>query len=298
MQHPHPHPHQQRIALTNQVLQDIHQHGTFDLGPFRIDAASEHAEISISLRLLSCNSPAPHTSDPYYGKRARQTSYASSGPGGPRAGHGGRNDVFLPISGFPRRLMAEDGIGKALLPSYQEQALRINIISKEGRKQSTDASVDLIVPLPTHSTVERQKKPPMSSRSASGSASGSMSRTTTSSSGASGGGRGGGGGGLGEGRRDSVAGEPPASPPPQVPPRNATRLSVGSINMTSPLVSPVPSHSTGGTTNMSGMAGGLDTLHEVKHGRLSELPGDFPMAELSGEDVGRSDSGEIQKSGK
>ncbi|KAK8047929.1 hypothetical protein PG996_015993, partial [Apiospora saccharicola] len=112
-QHPHPHPHQQRIALTNQVLQDIHQHGTFDLGLFRIDAASEHAEISISLRLLPCHNPAPHSSDPYYGKRARQTSYSSSGPGGPRAGHGGRNDVFLPISGFPRRLMAEDGIGKA-----------------------------------------------------------------------------------------------------------------------------------------------------------------------------------------
>lgn len=116
-QPPPPHPHQQRIALTNQVLQDIHQHGTFELGPLRIDAASERAEISVSLRLLPCNSPAPHAADPYYGKRARRVSYASSGPGGPRAGHRGRNNVFLPISGFPRRLMAEDGIGKVLVLS-------------------------------------------------------------------------------------------------------------------------------------------------------------------------------------
>ncbi|KAK8002141.1 hypothetical protein PG991_014363 [Apiospora marii] len=247
------HTHQQRISLTNQVLQDIHQHGTFELGPLQIDAASEQAEISISLRLLPCNSPAPHSSDPYYGKRARRVSYASSGPGGPRAGHRGRNNVFLPISGFPRRLMAEDGIA----------------------------------PLPTHSTVERQKKPPMSSGSGSGSASGSMSRTTTTSS--SGGSGGGGGGGGGEGRRESDGGEPTSPPPPQVPPRNATRLSVGSIlTMTSPLASPVSSHSTGHSTGMTG----LDTLHEVKHRHLSELPGDFPMVELSGEDVGRSDSGE------
>ncbi|KAK7965849.1 uncharacterized protein PG986_000126 [Apiospora aurea] len=105
-------PQQRRVSLTNQVLQDLHQHGTFELGPFRIDAASEHSEIAISLRLLpSGNGPAP-SSDPYGGKRERKVSYSSSGPGASRAGgHGGRNNVFLPISGFPRRLMAEDGIG-------------------------------------------------------------------------------------------------------------------------------------------------------------------------------------------
>ncbi|KAK8017814.1 hypothetical protein PG993_014140 [Apiospora rasikravindrae] len=212
---------QQRVALTNQVLQDIHQHGTFELGPFRIDAVSEHSEIAISLRLLPGNGgPAP-SSDPYYGKRARKVSYSSSGP---KAGHSGRNDVCLPISGFPRRLMAEDGIA----------------------------------PLPTHSTVERPKKPPMSSGSSRGSASGrgsgTMSRASTSSS------------------QDS-RGRPPA-----IPQRNASRVSTGS--MASPVVSPVSSHSTGNTGGM-----GLDTLHETKRGHLSELPGCFPMAELSGEDV-------------
>ncbi|KAK8041498.1 hypothetical protein PG994_014505 [Apiospora phragmitis] len=167
----------QRVALTNQVLQDIHQHGTFELGPFRIDAASEHAEISILLRLLPCNGPAP-SSDPHYGKRVRKvSSYSSSGKAGGRGS--GRSNVFLSISGFPRRLMAEDGIA----------------------------------PLPTHSTVEKQKKPPMSSGSGSGS--GTMSRASTSSSHDGGGG--------------------PPHPPP-VPQKNASRLSVGSI--TSPLASP------------------------------------------------------------
>ncbi|KAK8066852.1 hypothetical protein PG997_013599 [Apiospora hydei] len=125
---------QQRVSLTNQVLQDLHQHGTFELGPFRIDAASEHSEIAISLRLLpSGNSPAPASSDPYGGKRERKVSYSSSGPGGSRAGGHG-------------------------------------------------------APLPTHSTVERPKKPPISSGSSRGSTSGSgrgsgtMSRASTSSS--------------------------------------------------------------------------------------------------------------------
>lgn len=107
-----------------------------------------------------------------------------------------------------------------------------------------------IAPLPSHSAVEKQKKPPTSSGSGS-----SSGRFTPSSQGG-------------------------ASPPPPLPQRSVQRLSVGSI--TSPLVSPVSSQSTGTGT---GTGLGLDTLHEVKRGRLSELEGDFPMAELSGGEV-------------
>ncbi|KAK8101867.1 hypothetical protein PG999_012241 [Apiospora kogelbergensis] len=105
----------QRVTLTNQVLQDIHQHGAFNLGPLRIDAESEQSEIGISLCLLPDRlSTTAVSSDPYYGKRARKVSYASTSAGGSKTGLHGRDNLFLPISGFPRRLMAEDGIGESL----------------------------------------------------------------------------------------------------------------------------------------------------------------------------------------
>ncbi|KAK6835070.1 hypothetical protein PG987_009764 [Apiospora arundinis] len=108
---------QQRVILTNQVLQDIHQHGAFNLGPLRIDAEAEHSEIGISLCLLpSSHSPRVGSSDPYYGKRVRKVSYSSSGPGGPRPGGTAGTTSSCPLAGSPRRLMAEGGIGTKLYP--------------------------------------------------------------------------------------------------------------------------------------------------------------------------------------
>lgn len=65
--------------LTDTVLQDMHLQGNFELDQIRINAAAEDTEIKLSLCLQS----APYQS----GVRT------------------------LPISGFPRRLMSEDGSG-------------------------------------------------------------------------------------------------------------------------------------------------------------------------------------------
>ncbi|KAL7619934.1 hypothetical protein AAE478_010481 [Parahypoxylon ruwenzoriense] len=67
------------IVLTNSVLEDMHLQGNFHLDPVRINAAMEDAEINVSLCL--------------------QTRAYPSGV------------TVLPISGFPRRLMSEDGGG-------------------------------------------------------------------------------------------------------------------------------------------------------------------------------------------
>lgn len=123
----------QRVTLTNQVLQDIHQHGAFNLGPLRIDAESEQSEIGISLCLLPDRlSTTAASSDPYYGKRARKVSYASTGAGGSKTGLHGRDNLFLPISGFPRRLMAEDGIGMRI--SYSPLHPLESTVYKKSRK--------------------------------------------------------------------------------------------------------------------------------------------------------------------
>ncbi|KAI0205198.1 hypothetical protein F4808DRAFT_473273 [Astrocystis sublimbata] len=68
-----------QVVLTNSVLQDMHQQGNFQLYQLRIRAAHENSKIKLSLCLQSI---------PY------------------------RSGVHvLPISGFPRRLMSEDGSG-------------------------------------------------------------------------------------------------------------------------------------------------------------------------------------------
>ncbi|KAI1342705.1 hypothetical protein F5Y15DRAFT_373717 [Xylariaceae sp. FL0016] len=66
-----------KIVLSSAVLQDMHLQGTFRLDPIRIHAPYEHSDVKISLCLQD---------SPY--------------PSGAKT---------LPISGFPRRVMAEDG---------------------------------------------------------------------------------------------------------------------------------------------------------------------------------------------
>ncbi|KAI1505709.1 hypothetical protein F5X99DRAFT_215888 [Biscogniauxia marginata] len=66
-----------QLVLSESVLQDMHLQGNFHLDPVRINAATENSEVKISLCL--------------------QTHPYPSGV------------TVLPISGFPRRLMAEDG---------------------------------------------------------------------------------------------------------------------------------------------------------------------------------------------
>jgi hypothetical protein len=75
------------IVLTQAVLQDIHLHGHFYLEPIRINTMNETSEVVLSLGL--------------------QTGLTPSGVS------------VLPISGFPRRVMAESGhgIAQAGMPS-------------------------------------------------------------------------------------------------------------------------------------------------------------------------------------
>ncbi|KAK5631118.1 hypothetical protein RRF57_006833 [Xylaria bambusicola] len=68
-----------QIVLTDSVLQDMHLQGNFQLDHLRINTTQENSEVKISLCLQS----APYSSGIH----------------------------VLPISGFPRRLMSEDGRG-------------------------------------------------------------------------------------------------------------------------------------------------------------------------------------------
>ncbi len=65
--------------LTDSVLQDMHLQGNFQLEHLRIHATHENEDVKISL----CLQNAPYSSGVH----------------------------VLPISGFPRRLMSEDGRG-------------------------------------------------------------------------------------------------------------------------------------------------------------------------------------------
>ncbi|KAI1332169.1 hypothetical protein F5Y16DRAFT_215601 [Xylariaceae sp. FL0255] len=67
------------VVLTSAVLQDMHLHGNFELEKLNINAPTEDAQVKISFCL--------------------QTNSYPSGVG------------VLPISGFPRRLISEDGVG-------------------------------------------------------------------------------------------------------------------------------------------------------------------------------------------
>ncbi|KAH9898942.1 hypothetical protein F4778DRAFT_178322 [Xylariomycetidae sp. FL2044] len=70
-----------QIVLSDMVLQDMHLQGSFHLDPIRITAAQESSEIRISMCLGAGGHGPPYPS----------------------------GVTVLPISGFPRRLMAEDG---------------------------------------------------------------------------------------------------------------------------------------------------------------------------------------------
>jgi hypothetical protein len=72
-----------QFALTQANMQDIHLHGHFYLDPMQINTVDEQSEVCISLGL--------------------RTEVYQSG------------SSVLPISGFPRRVMAEGGHGIAQL---------------------------------------------------------------------------------------------------------------------------------------------------------------------------------------
>lgn len=73
----------QHVVLTNQALQDMHQYGHFQPGPIQIMTAAGDSAVTILLCLR------PRSAGPL----------PTAEPSG------------LPISGFPRRLMLEDGAG-------------------------------------------------------------------------------------------------------------------------------------------------------------------------------------------
>lgn len=87
-----------QIILTNSVLQDMHLQGNFHLDPVRINSATENARVSISLCL--------------------QTSSYPSGV------------TVLPISGFPRRLMSEDGGSLLFQAGPSSSRSRTSVIEK------------------------------------------------------------------------------------------------------------------------------------------------------------------------
>ncbi|KAI1371265.1 FabD/lysophospholipase-like protein [Hypoxylon crocopeplum] len=102
-----------QIILTNSVLQDMHLQGNFHLDPVRINAATENAKISISLCLQTCAYPSGVT--------------------------------VLPISGFPRQLMTEDGGGLAFQAGPSSRSFS-SVIEKRSSAAS-GASTVLRVPL-------------------------------------------------------------------------------------------------------------------------------------------------------
>lgn len=75
-----------KIVLSNSVLQDMNLQGNFHLDPIRINAADERSQVKIAL----CLQPNPY-------------------PSGAKT---------LPISGFPRRIMSEDGGGVSKAGEY------------------------------------------------------------------------------------------------------------------------------------------------------------------------------------
>ncbi|KAI0886923.1 FabD/lysophospholipase-like protein [Annulohypoxylon maeteangense] len=87
-----------QIILTNSVLEDMHLQGNFDLNPVRINSATEHAQITISLCL--------------------QTRPYPSGV------------TILPISGFPRKLMSEDSGGLLYQSGSSSSRARSSIVDK------------------------------------------------------------------------------------------------------------------------------------------------------------------------
>ncbi|KAI2635875.1 FabD/lysophospholipase-like protein [Hypomontagnella submonticulosa] len=108
-----------QIFLSNSVLQDMHLQGNFHLDPVRISTTTENAQINITLCL--------------------QTHPYPSGA------------TVLPISGFPRRLMSEDGGGLGYQAGSSSSRTYPSVIEK---RQSTPSSITVpgvsqVPPLPS-----------------------------------------------------------------------------------------------------------------------------------------------------
>ncbi|KAI0179862.1 FabD/lysophospholipase-like protein [Hypoxylon sp. FL1284] len=115
-----------QIFLTSSVLQDMHLQGNFHLDPVRINTTVENAEISVSLCL--------------------QTQPYPSGV------------MVLPISGFPRKLMSEDGGALVFQagPSSARGRSPMSAIEKRSRSSAASSVVTvnrrarMVDPVPRH----------------------------------------------------------------------------------------------------------------------------------------------------
>ncbi|KAI0169236.1 hypothetical protein GGR52DRAFT_581416 [Hypoxylon sp. FL1284] len=102
----------QQIVLSGTVVRDMHHHGCFDMEPIQISLPNEYATTKIMLRL-------------------QPTPYAGGG-------------TAVPISGFPRQLMSEDG-GSTSRSSIQScnMQTRASLRSPSRRPSEAPRSSDL-----------------------------------------------------------------------------------------------------------------------------------------------------------
>ncbi|KAI1385436.1 FabD/lysophospholipase-like protein [Hypoxylon trugodes] len=110
-----------QIFLTNSVLQDMHLQGNFHLDPVKVSATTENADVKISLCL-------------------RTRPYPSG-------------DIVLPISGFPRKLMTEDGGGLIYQPGSSARA-HPSVIEK---RSSVASGATAAIPSPAPSINSMRK---------------------------------------------------------------------------------------------------------------------------------------------
>ncbi|KAI1773204.1 FabD/lysophospholipase-like protein [Hypoxylon cercidicola] len=98
-----------QMFLTNSVLQDMHLQGNFHLDPVRVSATTEDADVAVSLCLRTRPYPSGVT--------------------------------VLPISGFPRRLMSEDG-GALVFQAGPSSSIRgrASVIEKRSSTTSSTAT--------------------------------------------------------------------------------------------------------------------------------------------------------------
>ncbi|KAI1798690.1 FabD/lysophospholipase-like protein [Daldinia bambusicola] len=98
-----------QVVFTNSVLQDMHLQGGFQLDPVRISTATEDAQVNISLCLQTCRYPS--------------------------------GAIVLPISGFPRRLMSEDGSGLMYQTSGSSARTFSSVIEKRSSLTTSTSSI-------------------------------------------------------------------------------------------------------------------------------------------------------------
>ncbi|KAI0380484.1 FabD/lysophospholipase-like protein [Hypomontagnella monticulosa] len=119
-----------QIFLSNSVLQDMHLQGNFHLDPVRISTATENAQINITLCLQTYPYPSGVT--------------------------------VLPISGFPRRLMSEDGGGLGYQAGSSSSRTYPSVIEKRQSTASgpTVPGVIQLGPLPSPApSIDSFRKP-------------------------------------------------------------------------------------------------------------------------------------------